>query len=503
MLIRNVIANYAGAVWVTFISMAFTPIYIRLLGLESYGLLGIFAVIGTIFGLFDLGMTSTLSREMARFSAGSLTGHGIRTLLRSIEIVMLCVGGIVILVVTGLSPWLATSWIKAETLPADVISFAVGLMGCAIALRFPEGLYRASLQGLQLQLQANILNSGVATLRAVGAWGVLVWIAPSIQIFFLWQIFVSLLSVLMNALILYFHLPAVDQPVRFSITSLRHIAKFSSGVMGITFLAILLTQVDKIILSRMLSLSDYAVYALAASVSLAIYGLVSPITSAFYPRMAQLLAEGDTIGANGVFHSGAKAVSVIGGSAALTIAIMADPVLKVWTDDAMLAGKAAPILTLLILGSLLNMMMQMPYFYQLALGRTRTLVITNIIAVVMIVPMLVIMTTSYGAVGGAAVWPILNLGYLFLSAPVIFRTIMPGAYGDWFRDDLVWPLSGPCMILLVGHWVFPDDSSRLVQAVIIASLASAALLISGLQAGYWPFIEGAIRRITRQADTCE
>lgn len=495
MLFRNVIVNYAGTVWVMIMSLAFIPVYIRYLGLEAYGLIGIFAVLVTVLSLLDLGVAPTISREMARFSAGSLTGDGIRNLLRSLEFVMLCVAGIVVLSVVSMSQWLSTSWIQAESLAENEIAVSIGLMGCVIALRFPESLYRASLQGLQQQVQANLLNAGIATLRAGGAWGVLVWIEPTIQIFFLWQIFVSLVSVIAHALTLYSHMPSGGQPARFSTEALHHIAKFASGVMGITFLAILLTQVDKIILSRMLTLSDYAVYALAASVSVAVYNLATPITTAFYPRMAQMLAEGDTNGASIVFHIGAKALSVIGGSAALTIAVLAEPILRVWTGEVTLAEKAAPILSFLMLGSLLNMLMQMPYHAQLALGRTYVLIISNIVAVIVIVPMLIIMATTFGAIGAAAVWPILNLGYLFIAAPVIFRDSMPGEYTRWLKDELLWPLSGTCVLLLLSLWMFPDNASRLVQAALLAAISVGTLLISGLQAGYGPLIRSSVRRI--------
>jgi hypothetical protein len=45
----------------------------------------------TWLGLLDLGMTPTLSREMARFTGGAHTADSIRTLLRTIEIITILI----------------------------------------------------------------------------------------------------------------------------------------------------------------------------------------------------------------------------------------------------------------------------------------------------------------------------------------------------------------------------------------------------------------------------
>ena len=44
MLKRNLIANYVGQGWAALIGLVFIPLYIKYLGIESYGLIGLFAV---------------------------------------------------------------------------------------------------------------------------------------------------------------------------------------------------------------------------------------------------------------------------------------------------------------------------------------------------------------------------------------------------------------------------------------------------------------------------
>src|SRR3546814_10128943 len=70
-------------------SLAFVPLYVDLLGVESFGIIGIYTLIQSWLALFDAGIRPMLSREMARWKSGILSGLAARNLLRSAEILIL------------------------------------------------------------------------------------------------------------------------------------------------------------------------------------------------------------------------------------------------------------------------------------------------------------------------------------------------------------------------------------------------------------------------------
>jgi O-antigen/teichoic acid export membrane protein len=74
--------------------VAFVPLYIKYLGMEAYGLIGIFAILQAWLVLLDMGMKPALGREMARFTAGAHNAQSIRDLLRSIELIGIAVAGV-------------------------------------------------------------------------------------------------------------------------------------------------------------------------------------------------------------------------------------------------------------------------------------------------------------------------------------------------------------------------------------------------------------------------
>ena len=61
---RNVIANYTSQIYTVLIGLAVVPIYLRTMGAEAYGLIGIFGMLQGWLQLMDMGLSSTLSREV-------------------------------------------------------------------------------------------------------------------------------------------------------------------------------------------------------------------------------------------------------------------------------------------------------------------------------------------------------------------------------------------------------------------------------------------------------
>ena len=267
--------------------------------MEAYGLVGLFALLQGWLALLDMGMTPTLGREMARFTAREHSPQSIRDLLRSLEIICFALACVICLLVWAGAGWLASEWLRAEKLSPAAVRTAILVMALVVAFRFVESIYRSALIGLQRQVRYNIANATLATVRSVGAIAVLAFVSPTITAFFLWQAFVSLFSIVVFAHAVHRSLPRAPVRARFSSAALLGIWRFATGMTGITFLAIALTQIDKLPPSRLLSLEAFGYYTLAAAVTSAIYIVVTPITTAVFPRMVELIARADRVSPRG------------------------------------------------------------------------------------------------------------------------------------------------------------------------------------------------------------
>ncbi len=482
MLKRNLIANYLGQGWTALMGLAFIPIYIKYLGIEAYGLIGLFAVLQAWLSLLDMGMSPTLSREMARFTSGAHSATSIRDLLRSIEFIALGIAILMSLGIWAVAGWLASDWLRAEKLPVETVAQAFAIMGVVTALRFVEGIYRSAIIGLQKQVLYNFVSSALATLRGLGAVGVLMWYSPTIESFFLWQGLVSVFTLGVLANVTYRALPKGERSGRFSVAALRGIAHFAGGMMGITFLTLLLTQMDKILLSKLLTLSEYGYYTLATVVASTLYMLTSPITQAWFPRLSALYAANNQPELITKFHQGAQLVSVFMGSAAFVMIAFAQVVLQLWTCEPELAQRSARLLSILALGNLLNGLMWIPYQTQLAHGWTRLALWINVVSVLIIFPAILWATPRYGAEGAAWVWVSLNTGYVLIGIHFMFRKILTQEKWRWYWQDLLRPLVTAAFVASATAWAMPSTLAEPLQLVWLLLASALTLLASAMAA---------------------
>jgi O-antigen/teichoic acid export membrane protein len=479
---RNLIANYLGQGWVAIMGLAFIPLYIKYLGIEAYGLIGLFAILQAWLSLLDMGMTPALGREMARFTGGGHSNESIRDFLRSIEIIAVAVAVLIAASISLGANWIASDWLRAEALSTEVVAQAFFIMGLVTAVRFIEGVYRSTIVGLQRQVLFNIVNSLMATLRGFGAVGILIWISPTIEAFFLWQGVVSIATLAILGITTYRCIPKGKRNGHFSLDALRGVWRFAGGAIGIALLAILLTQVDKVLLSKLLTLSDFGFYTLAGIVAATLYMLIGPINQAFYPKFCQLHAQGNTAGLATNYHQGAQLTSIVAGSAAIVFIFFAEILLRLWTQDEELAERVAPLLSILVLGNLLNGLMHIPYQMQLAYGWTSLAMWTNLIAVAVLVPATLWVVPQYGAVGAAWIWVILNVAYCLISVQFMYRRILPQEKWRWYWRDVMIPLAASCLAAKAVQSLWPAWQGNIADLALLVLAActtlSAALLAS-------------------------
>ena len=476
----NVIANGVGLGWRAVMNLAFIPLYIRYLGVEAYGLVGIFALLQAWLVLLDIGMRPALAREMARFSGGAHGPQSIRDLLRSVELIGVAIAAAAAVAIWAASGWLAADWLRVENLPVSVAARAFAVMGIVAALRFVEDIYVSCLAGLELQVQQNTIIAVTASMRGLGAAGVLAWVSPTITAFFVWQGLVSLVTVALFAGAVYRTLPAAPRPARLSGTALRGVWQFAAGMMAITGLTLLLTQSDKILLSRLLSLKAYGYYALAGTVANGLTTISAPITAAFYPRLTALTTIGNEAAARAVYHQGAQLVTVFMGASAVVLIVFRNEVMMVWTGDQVLVRQVAPLVAILALGTLLNGLMAIPYQLMLAHGWTTLTIKVNTTAVAILVPAILWVVPRYGAVGAACIWVILNAGYVLFAISLMHRRLLRGEKWRWYCQDVLMPLGAAvgtallCRELIPGHITGRiEETGALVGSAVCTLLAGA------------------------------
>jgi O-antigen/teichoic acid export membrane protein len=382
-----------------------------------------------------------------------------------------------------MAPWLAGNWLKAETLPVAAAVRAFHLMGALIGLRWLAGLYRGAITGLQDLVWLNVTGAALATLRGAGVIPVLIWLSPTIEAFFLYQVVIALVELVVVFRRSWSLVPSRDKPA-FSGQALRRIWRFSAGVTIITLLYLLWNQSDKALLSTMLSLKAFGYYALASSVAGSLNVLVVPIGVVAYPRLTELVARGDEGVLAESYHRFAQMLTLAIAPGALVLALFSDHILLLWLRDPTTTNETAPLVTLLAIGVMLNAFMSTPQMLQLALGRTRFIIALNSMNVLVFVPAIYVGVSAYGAIASGYAWIAITASGLVLAVPLMHRNMLPHAKWRWYVNDVALPagaaLAAACLVYLTAPG--PDVHETWTTVMVVSSALllafSAAVSVS-------------------------
>jgi len=165
----NAIGNYLGQGFTIIVTLICTPLYLQFLGAEAYGLVGFFIILQNWLNLLDMGLSTTLARQVS-FARGQIFGFKhFKHLLKSFEIIFFTTATTIILLVYLQSNLVASEWIKAILLTPESISYCIIIMGIVIGLRFFSTLYRGGIIGFEDQIWLNKFLIIINSLKYIGS----------------------------------------------------------------------------------------------------------------------------------------------------------------------------------------------------------------------------------------------------------------------------------------------------------------------------------------------
>jgi len=450
--------NVIGGAWAGVLVVLSTPFYVSRLGLEGYGLVGVWLVMQVMMGLLDVGMGATVVKEFAG-SRPHNAGHEFkRDLLRTLEVFYWGVA-LALSVALGLtSGWIGAHWLKSHALPSASVSDALRLMAIALGLQFPSSLYANGLAGLQEQGRMNAIQILGNTLRYGGGVAVLLW-RPDVASFFMMQSVVAAVQTLVMRRELWRMIYALAAPhpvVRMEL--IRQTWRYSAGMALTSIAAVLMANADRIALSRLLPTVELGKYSIAFSATGLIQLGIQPFYRAFFPRYAELVSAGDTAQLRAVYFRSCQLMAF----AVIPLGIIgwtfAPQLLTSWL------GRQNETVTVvfrwLLIGITCAGLMWLPAAFQQAHGWTRLHASMIAGALVLGVPIMVWAIRTLGTVGATTIWVLHGMSGITLELWLMHRRLLVGELVAWFRVVVLAPLLLTLPIVALAWWAMPTDLGR-------------------------------------------
>ena len=451
---RETLANFVGRFWIAALGFVCIPIYLQYLGAEAYGIVGFFYVLHATLGVADLGLGITVNREMARLSAQAGGRAEQRDVLRTLEIVHWAMALSVGLLVLLLAPIIAGNWVQADQLSLEAVSSAIRLMGFTIALQLPFAFYQGALYGLR---RHNLVNAVVIVGGTVrnGSAVVTVMLIPRLDAFFWSQAAVAILQTALIAFMVWRRLGLKQHYPRFDSDVLRRVWRFSIGMTANALVGVSLTQLDKVILSRVLTLVEFAYYTLANSVSYVLWTIIGPINTVLFPRFSQLVELRDEKGLADLYHTGSQFMAVALLPVSIVMALFSKPLIELWTRNPVVAEHSHVVATMLVIGTALNGLVSVGGQLQAAVGWPQLILYSNIVGAALLLPTLPWASERFGPPGAAAIWLALNAGYMLIMIPVMHTRLLKSELTRWYLQDIGLPLTGCLAVGLSAAALMP------------------------------------------------
>jgi O-antigen/teichoic acid export membrane protein len=465
---NNIIANYVGKIWGIISVFIFVPFYIKLLGLESYGVINFYTVILTIMYFADGGLSATLNREIARTTDKKYIGN----MLFTIEKVYLAICFFIIIIIFFSSGFIAANWLNSDTIAPEDLRVYISLMGISVAFQLFTTLQSSGLMGLEKQVLSNGIQVSSSIIRSAFVL-VPLYFYPTLLTFFIWQVSMNIIFFFITRYNLWKFIKT-NMSYKFDKQVLKTVGKFAGGMMLMAIISSLNTQIDKLVISKILSLKEFGYYSLAGILSQVPVLIITPIAVAILPRMVKYSENTEKDKLIKLFHVNTFVLSALATSGAMVLFLFTKDFVLIWTHDNLIANVIENVTKVLLIGGVFLSFQYMPYHLAIANGHTKTNVRLGIVAIICIIPSLIFCVKQFGLIGATYTWLSMNIFAYFYLGYFIISKFLKNEFRRWLINGTLIPLIIAILIGVISYYItmnLPKGYYIILYSIIIGLLS--------------------------------
>lgn len=466
-IIKNVSSSWFSLGVNILVGIFLSPFILHRLGNFVYGAwVLVFSVTG-YYGLFDLGVRSSIIRYVSTYTATNDI-EGLSRLINT-SLAGYSAIGIIALLVTGIVSIYVDSVFRV---PASFVATARTLfliVGASVAFGFPTGVFGGILEGLGRFYIVNVTNLASSVLRAVlivvalnHGYGVLTLALITVAMPFLSSI--ARAAIVLHSLPLRFGWKYVDR------SSLREIAQYSSVSFILMISHKLRFKTDELVLSAMLSVSAVTFFSIGDRLVDYTIEVVTDLSQIFVPMSGASDAKGDKGQLQRIFVAGNRACALVVLPITATLIILGKSVITVWVGANYVAA-GYPIMLTLLIPTTFTLAQSASTRILYGMAKHRSLAWVTSIEGIANLALSIIMIRPFGVLGdamGTAI-PLLCTGLFFM--PRHLCRVLNVRLGTFLREAYVLPillcLPTISALLLLRQWFTAKHYWQLALQIIL------------------------------------
>lgn len=455
------------------------PIFLLNMGPEAYGLIAIFTLVQAWFALLDAGISQSISRQTARYYAGTLTCQDYCNLYNGLHVAFLFICSFVLVLLLINIDGLAGSWLNVKKINSEDVSYILGIIFVCVFMRCIGGLYRGVINGAEKIVWLSFFNIALATLRFVLVIPYLYLYDFKVLKYFEYQFFIALFEYIIlfwkkNNLI-----PKNKINIKQSFIEVCRNKAFIINIGIASTIWLLISQFDKLLLSKYVSLSDYGYYSMAVMLASVILLCSSPVGNAILPRLTNLISREKKEEAINIYMQLTKFVCIIIAMVGFIIILNIDQVVLTWIGDLSSKKYIEDTIIFYILGNIFLVLSNFPYYLQYAVGDLKYHMRGNLILASIMIPSMLLAVLNYGVYGAGITWLIVNFFWFLVWPYFIHKIFFKKIYNTWMLNIFVTSFGILFLnigLSVIGNEILYGTYNRMVSFIYLIILGLINLL---------------------------
>lgn len=448
---RDLISSMASRAVSACVVLVATPVYLRMLGAEAYGLVGFYASLlaSTIF--LEQIFSPLIIRTLASSKAVGMDASVVWGRFATFEKLVLSVAVLLGMFVLSASGLFSSGLLSTQVLtPAELLA-SLHAMALLLVCQWPTLYYGAALAGLSDQVFLNTTRAVVSMVQWGGGILFLALMSPSVELLFYWHAFWFFSQGILWRQRILMKISPSQRTGRWDAGIFREGWRYALGTLTIGITGTILTQADKFWIAKLAPLAEFAAYSLSfTAASVVTLFIAQPAMTVALPHFVSKIATESSSSVAQEYRRWTQLIVLCTVPLVGILVFHTEPLLLLWFGDgSVLIQGAIGYIPLVALGTLLNVIMMLPFNMQLAHGWSSLSARKNLVAAPLFLMLLWYLTPEWGPITGAWLWLALNLGYFLIEVPLMHRKILKDVLWPWWTQDTTLP----CILGLLVFWI--------------------------------------------------
>ena len=479
MIAKAEVVKNVGSSWFSLgvsilVGIFLSPFILHRLGDTAYGIWVLIFSITGYYGLFDLGIRSSVIRYVSTYTA---TGdHESLAKLMSTSLVTYMAIGAVTMVVTLVCSFFVDHLFR---IPPEFLTTARWLflmVGAAVAIGFPTDMFGGILEGLQRFYLVNLTNLVSTLLRAA-----LIVIALSHGYGLLMVAFVTVVLPILGSLVraaivlrilpIHFAWKYVDRG------ALREIANYSSVTFILMVAYRLRFKTDEIVIGTLLSVTAITYFSIGDRLLDYASEVVSSLAQIFVPMSGQSDARGDRENLRKILVAGNRACALIIFPMTAVLIILGKSVIEAWVGSRYVAA-SYPVLLVLVIPMTCALAQAASPRILFGMAKHKSLAWVQLMESIANLMLSIILVRPFGIVGDAAGTAIPLLCTMLFFMPRHLCRLLGIRIRTFLREAYTLPillvLPFVLALLLMKRWFIPHTYLEVTFQILICLIPYGA-----------------------------